>query len=67
MWRKVRVHECLVVWAIPLGERGVDGPVVLGRCFFERAGGCEALVEPLLEAFDLVDVVWEVVARAVLG
>jgi len=45
----------------------VDGPVVFGGCFFERAGGCKALVEPLLETFDLVDVVWEVVARAALG
>lgn len=67
MRRQVRVHERFVVGPIPLGERGVDFPVILCRCFLEGAGGCEALVESLLEAFDFVDVVWKVVAGTAFG
>ena len=46
-----------------MGEGVEDVPVVV-VFFREGAGGCEAFVEAVFEAFDLVDVVGYVVAGA---
>lgn len=61
--REVRVHESFEVGTPPLGEGFADVPV--GVCLRKGAGGSEALVETVLEAFYFIDVVGEVVAGAV--
>ena len=48
-----------------MGEGVKDVPVVV-VFFRERAGGCEAFVEAVLEALDFVDVVGDIVAGAEL-
>ena len=61
---EVGVHEGFEVGAVPLGEGVGDVPVgVWGGG--EGAGGCEAGVEAVFEAGDLVGVGWEVVAWSV--
>ena len=59
---EVWVHEGLVVGSVPLGESGVDIPVIVCGLLFQRAGGRQAVVEASLEAFDLVRVVRDVIA-----
>ena len=61
--RDKRIHEGLEVRSVPLGEGVCDVPVVV--CCFgcaERACGCEAFIQALFEAFDLVHVGAKVVA-----
>lgn len=41
----------------------MDIPVVVCGLLFQRAGRCKAVVKAGLEAFDLVGIVWDVVAR----
>lgn len=37
-------------------------PIVVCGLLFQRACGCQAVIEADLEAFDLVGIVWDVVA-----
>lgn len=41
----------------------MDIPVVVCRLLFQRAGRCKAVVKAGLEAFNLIGIVWDVVAR----
>ena len=61
---EVWVHEGLVVGSVPLGEGGVDVPVVVCGLLLERTGGREAVIQTDFEAFDLVGIVRDVVARS---
>jgi hypothetical protein len=61
--RDERVHEGLKVGAPPLRERVADLPLVVDALACElRADGRKALVQPSLEAFNLLDFLREVVA-----
>jgi len=59
---EVWVHEGLIVGSVPLGECGVDVPIVVCGLLLERAGGCQAVIEAGLEAFNLVGIVRDIVA-----
>lgn len=63
MRRQERIHEGFEVRAVPLGQGVEDIPVAV-VFLREGAGGCEAFVQAVLEAFDLVDIVGNVIARA---
>jgi hypothetical protein len=60
---EVWVHEGLIIGSVPLGEGGVNVPVVVCGLLLKRAGGCKAVVKAGLEPFDLVGIVWDIVAR----
>jgi hypothetical protein len=57
------VHERLEVWPPPLRQRIANHPLIVDALACELcADWCEALVQPRLEAFDLVVFRTEVVA-----
>ena len=64
MRRQEGIHEGLEVGSVPLRDGVGDGPLAIccGGGFAEGTCRSEALVQALFEAFDLVDVVAEVVA-----
>jgi hypothetical protein len=60
------VHECLEVGSPPLGKSVADLPLVVDTLACElRADRREALVQPRLEAFDLVVLGAEVIAWSI--
>lgn len=64
---EVWVHEGLIVGSVPLGECGVDVPIVVCGLLFQGAGGCQAVIEAGLEAFDFVGIMRNVVAGSGRG
>jgi hypothetical protein len=65
MRRDERVHEGLEIGSPPLRQCVANLPLVVNALACElRANWCEALVQPRLEAFDLVVFGAEVIARS---
>jgi hypothetical protein len=66
MRRDEGIHECLEVGSPPLRKRVADLPLVVDALACElRADWRKALVQPCLEAFDLVVLGAEVIAWSV--